>query len=134
MCNEAVCNNPAVFLLVPDCFKTEEMCDKALEGGPWSLYGIPDNIKTQEMCNKAVEDDSSSFQFAPDRFVTQEQLDIWFDDNYWYHNDEIIEWYKGYQKRKAQKAKIKEELLPITWHPDRVMDWCMSEDYKRPWK
>ena len=28
---------------------------------------------------------------------------------------------KGYQKRKAQKAKIKEELLPIAWHPDRVI-------------
>ena len=24
--------------------------------------------------------------------------------------------------------------MPITWHPDRVMDWCMSEDEKRWWK
>ena len=28
-------------------------------------------------------------------------------------------------------AKIKEELLPIAWHPNRVMDWCMSEDEKK---
>ena len=37
----------------------------------------------------------------------------------------------GKKKRRAQTAKIKEELLPIAWHPDRVMDWCMSEDEKR---
>ena len=27
--------------------------------------------------------------------------------------NELIEWYNGYQKRKSQKAKIKEELLLI---------------------
>ena len=31
-------------------------------------------------------------------------------------------------RRKAQNSKIKEELLPIAWHPNRVKDWCMSED------
>ena len=40
-------------------------------------------------------------------------------------------WLKGYNQRKAQKAKIKEELLPIAWHPDRVIDWCFSEDKKK---
>ena len=50
------------------------------------------------------------------------------------YDDEIIEWYDGYQRRKDQKAKIKEELLCTAWHPDRVMDWCMSEDEKMPWK
>ena len=39
-------------------------------------------------------------------------------------------WYEGHRKRKAQKAEIIEELLPIAWHPNRVMDWCMSEDQK----
>ena len=68
-------------------------------------------------------------QFVPDWFVTQQQLDIWYDNDYVYNNgNQIIEWYKGYQKRKAQKAKIKEELLPIAWHPDRVINWCVSED------
>ena len=43
-------------------------------------------------------------------------------------------WYEGHRKRKAQKAKIIEELLPIAWHPNRVMDWCMSEDQKGPRK
>ena len=47
----------------------------------------------------------------------------------WHNNAFIIKWYHGYQKRKSQKAKIKEELLPIVWHPNRVMKWCMSENY-----
>ena len=74
------------------------------------------------------------YSLSFDWFVTQEQLDIRFDDDYWYHTDENIEWYKGYEKCKAQKAKIKEGLLPIAWHPDRMRDWCMSEDKKGRWK
>ena len=35
------------------------------------------------------------------------------------------------KNRKAQKAKIKEELLPIAWHPLRWWDWCVPEDEKR---
>ena len=34
-------------------------------------------------------------------------------------------------KRKAEKAKIKEELFSITWHPSRYWDWFMSEDGKK---
>ena len=36
----------------------------------------------------------------------------------------------AYKKRKEQKAQIKEELLPIVMHPDRVVDWCFDEDEK----
>ena len=128
MCDDAIYNNPAVLFLILDRSKTKDMCIKALEVDPWSLHDIPDNLKAEEMCNKAVEGDPSSLQYVPTCFVTQQQLGIWFDDDYWYQDDDMIEWYKGYQKRKAQKAKIKEELLPIAWHPDRVMDWCMSGD------
>ena len=67
-------------------------------------------------------------QFVSDWFVSQQQLDVWYDDDYWYHDDEVIEWYDEHKKRKAQKTKIKEELMPIAWYLDRVMDWCMSEN------
>ena len=86
------------------------------------------------MCIKAVRDYLFYLQFVPDWFVTKEQIDIWYDDDYVYNDNEMIKWYDGYQKRKAQKAKIKEELLLIAWHSDRVKDWCMSEDEKRWWK
>ena len=62
------------------------------------------------------------------------QLKIWDDDDDHCHDHELNKWYEGHRKRKTEKAKIKEELLPIAWHPDRVMDWCMSEDEKRRWK
>ena len=125
---------PQYFFLVPDSFKTQEVCDKALDVDPWSLYNVPDQFKTQEMYDKAVKDDPSSLQFVPDWFVTQQKIHAWYDDDYWYDNHEMIEWYDSYKKRKAQKSKIKEEILPISWYPSRVMDWCMSEDENRRWK
>ena len=86
------------------------------------------------MCDKAIKYDSSSLQFIPDQFVTQQQLDVWFDDDYWYYDDDITEWYEGYKKSKAQKFSIKEELLTIAWHSSRWWDQCVPEDEKRPWK
>ena len=83
------------------------------------------------MCDEAVGGDIFSLICVPDWFVTQEQIEIWHDDDDYCDDDEIIEWYDGYKKCKAQKAKIKEEPLPIAWHPNRVMNWCMSEDEKR---
>ena len=55
-------------------------------------------------------------QFVPDWFVTEQQIKIWHDSDNWHDDDELIEWYDGYKKHKAQKEKIKEELLPIIWH------------------
>ena len=72
-----------------------------------------------------------SLHFVPDVFVRQQQLDIWYDDYYVYNDNQMIKWYEGYKKRKAQKSKNKERVSPAAWHPDRVMDWCMSEDEKR---
>ena len=86
------------------------------------------------MCNEAVGWHLYLLQHVPDWFLTQQQIKIWHDDDYWHNNDFIVEWYYGYQKWKGQKALIKKGLLPIAWHPNRVMDWCMSEDEKRRWK
>ena len=83
------------------------------------------------MCDKAVRDYLFSLQYVPDWFVTQQKKDIWYDDDYVYNYNEMIKWYDGYKKRKAQKASIKEELLPITWDPSRWWDWCVSEDEKK---
>ena len=58
-----------------------------------------------------------SLRFVPDWFVTQQQIDIWYDDDYIYNDNEMINWYDGYRRRKVQKSKIKEELMLIAWHP-----------------
>ena len=47
------------------------------------------------------------------------QDDYYDDDGDHQDDDKFFEWYDGYKKRKAQKVKIKEELLPIIWHPSR---------------
>ena len=122
-------DEPEALKYVPDHHKTEKMCKEAVRRESRSLYDVPDYFKTPKMCDQAVA--SSSLQFISDWFVTQEQLKIWYDDDYWDKSAFIIQWYDDYKKRKAQKAKIKEELLPIAWHPSRYWDWCISEDEKK---
>ena len=49
------------------------------------------------------------------------------DDN----EDNFFKLYNAYKKRKAQKASIKEELIPIAWPPSRWWNWCIPEDEKK---
>ena len=126
--------NPAAFFLVPDRFKIHKMCNDAIDVDPWQLKDVPIHFKTQKMFDDVVQRDSYSLQFVPDWFVTGQQMKIWADDDDYYNDDELIEWHKRYKKRKAQKASLKEKLLPTAWLPDCVKDWCMSEDEKRQWK
>ena len=75
--------------------------------------------------------DPYSLQIFSDCFVTQQQLKIWYDDDDYCNDDELIEWYEGHKGRRTQKAQIKKDLMPIAWHPSRYSDWCMSEDEKQ---
>ena len=79
------------------------------------MWFVPDRYKTQEMCDETVEKVSWSLEYVPNWFVTQGQI-LWRDDNDYCNDDRLIEWYEGYQNRKAQKASIKKELIPITWN------------------
>ena len=98
---------PVAFFLIPNRFKTQEMCIRAVKVDPWQLIDVPDwFVVVQGMWYEDFDDD----------------------------DDVHIEWYHDYQKRRAQKTKIKDELVPIAWHPNRVMDWCMSKDEKGWWK
>ena len=98
------------------------------------MKNVPDYLKTQKMCDDVVPKFSYSLQFVSDWFFTEEQIDVWYYDDQYCDDDVLIEWYNDYQRRKAQETSIKDELTPIAWHPDRVKDWCMLEDEKRPWK
>ena len=82
---------------ISDDFKTQEICEKAVEVNAWRLYVVPDHFKNQEVGNKAIEADPYKLKDVPDWFVTQQQIDIWYDDDYFCHDDEIIEWYEGYK-------------------------------------
>ena len=107
------------------------MCKRVVEENPRLLKYVPDRFKTKEICDKAVKEDRDSLQYVPDYFMTQQQLKLWCNNDDWYDDDEIIEWYEGYQKRKAQKAKIEKGLMPIAWYPSRWWDWCILEDEKQ---
>ena len=41
---------------------------------------------------------------------------------------------KVVEKRKAQKAKLKEELMRVAWHPSRWWDSCVPENEKKETK
>ena len=115
MCEKAVEDEPETLEFVPDHFKSLGMCEKVVEERPYLLQCVPDHLKSQEMYEKLFEEDPYSLIHFPDWFVTPQQIGLWRDSKYRV-DDKIIKWYKGYQKRKAQKAKIKEELLPIACH------------------
>ena len=108
-----MCTMPNAFHRIPDHFKTQEMCIKAVEVDPSFLQLVSDHFKTQEICDKAVRGDSS-LQFVPDWFVTREGLYMSYDDIEYCDDDDdddddedkFFEWYDGYKKRNAQKAKI----------------------------
>ena len=115
MCERAIEDESRLLEYIPNYFKTQEMCERVFENYSYNLKFVPDHVKTQWMCKGAVEKYLLTLIFITDWFVTQEQIDIWHDDDEYCNDDEIIEWYKSYQKRKAQKASIKEELMPIAW-------------------
>ena len=56
---------------------------------------------------------------------------VWHDNDDYCNDDGLIELYDGYKARKAQKASIKEGLLPIAWHPSRYWNWCVPEDERK---
>ena len=53
--------------------------------------------------------------------MTNQQIKIRHNNQDYCNDDGLIEWYKGYQKRKTQKAQIKKELKPTAWQPARLL-------------
>ena len=107
------------------------MSDEAVRREPYKLDYSPDQFKTKEMCNEAIPRKPWLLKYVSDWLVTQKQVKIWHDDDYYCNDNKLVEWYEGYKKLKAQKAQIKEELIPIGWHPSRWWDWCVPEDEKK---
>ena len=64
------------------------------------------------------------------KYETQQQIKLWHDNDDYHDHNCFIKWYDCYKKRKDQKARIKEKLMPIAWHPARWLDGCMPRDEK----
>ena len=43
----------------------------------------------------------------------------------------LLAWHIRFEKCKAFKKKMSEELMPIAWHPKSSWNFCMSEDEKK---
>ena len=43
----------------------------------------------------------------------------------------LLAWHIKFEKRKALKKDINEELMLVAWHPKRWWNFCMSEDEKK---
>ena len=123
MSNEVMHARKSAFFLISDRFKNQEMCIKAVEINSWQLG----NFKSQKNCDAVVGEDPYSLQFIPYWFVKLKE--IRYDD--FDNDDELITWYEGYKRCRTHKAKVKEELMPITWHHTRMRGWCMTEDKKK---
>ena len=107
------------------------MCNKAVDDCPRMLGDVPDHLKAREMLEKAVKKYLWLLKYVLDWFVTHQQIKTWHDNDDYCNDDQLIKWYDGYKKRKAQKTQIKEELMLIAWHPSRWWDWCIPEDEKK---
>ena len=127
MCNEAVQRAPWTLVWVSAWLLTQQMCNEAVQSYPWTLEHVPDQYKTQEMCNEAVQREPEVLEHVLDWFVTLQKM--WYEE--FDDDDELITWRDAYMKCKAQKAKIKEELMPVAWHPDQWWNWCVPEDEKK---
>ena len=92
------------------------MRSKEMDIEPCFLRLVPDRLKTPGICDKVKHNKPWLLKYVPKWFVTRQQLNLWDDHCI---NDGYIKWYEGYKKRKSQKASIKEDLMPITWHPSR---------------
>ena len=97
MCHEAVEEYPCQLHHVSDQFKTKGMCEKVVRRVPYTLDYVLDQYKTQEMCDDAVRRKPWLLEYVPDWFATKQQIKSCY----------------GHEKRRTQKAKIKEELMHV---------------------
>ena len=138
MYQKVVEETPCLLRCIPDRFKTEMMCNEVVRRVPRSLVYVPDCFKTLEMCKKVVGA-GGLLKDVPDWLVKREWIDMqrneYYDDDNdkhsWHDKYNFFEWCDDYKKQKVQKASIKEELMPIAWHPSRWWDWCIPEDEKK---
>ena len=43
----------------------------------------------------------------------------------------LLAWHIKFEKRKALKKELNDELMPIVWYPERWWNFCESEDDKK---
>ena len=121
MCGEAVDGFLPTLIFVPDWFVSNKMIKNLFT----ALYA-DENIFYEDFvwfnCNK--------ISVLTNINLNNINLDNNFDED---DLDTIIlirplAWHIKFEKLKALKRELNEELMPVAWHPSR---WCVSKDEKK---
>ena len=134
MCDKIISDNPFSLRFVPDQYKTQQMCDKPVDDCLAALKLVSDWFVTSKMIKKlftALYADENIFylneNFGNFIFNCNEMgvLNIAlncinFDDNNFDEDDpdpvihvRILAWHIKFEKRKALKKELSEELMPV---------------------
>ena len=96
------------------------------------LRCVPDLLRHK----KCVMEDGSMLRFVPANFIKDFMFQRFLRKgrNTPYGVEVVNNIIERLRLRKFLKSKIYNELLPISWHPDRVIDWCFDEEEKKDLK
>ena len=73
------------------------------------------------MCEKAVKKYLWLLKYVPDYFVTDEQIKIWHGNDEYCNDNDMIEWFEGYQIRKAKKSLNKRRTSTHSLAPIKAL-------------
>ena len=141
MCDKIISDNPFLSRYVPDQYKTQQLCDKTVDDCLVALKFVPDWFVTSKIIKKLftalhahenilyLNEDSSNVVFSCNEMVSL-NLDlncINLDANNFDEDDydtiisvRLLAWHAKFEKCKALKKDISEELVPVVWHPNRL--------------
>ena len=145
MCDRVVSENPFLIVYCPDKYIAQKMCDNALIKliPDWFITGqIIKDLFTPLYADENIlyfNEDSGNVVFSCNEMgifnvdLNNTNLDNNIDEDY---PDTVIHirllaWHIRFEKCKAYKKMISEELIPIAWHPKRWWNFCMSEDVEK---
>ena len=151
MCDSVLSEDPFLIVYFLDKYITQKMCDDAVGDSLATLKLIPYWPVTSKMIKglfTALYADENILYFneySGNVVFSCNEIGILnidlnnnnLDNNFDEDDPDIIilirllAWHIKFEKRKALKTKITEELIPITWHPKRWWNLCMPEDEKK---
>ena len=135
----------------PNKHITQKMCDDAVDDFVRTLNFVSDWFVTSKMIKilfPALYVDENILYFDKDfgnvvfnynemSILNIDLKNINLDNNFdeddpgTFSHVRRLAWHIKFEKHKALKKELNEELMPVAWHSNRWRDWCVSEDEKK---
>ena len=127
MCDEAFDNFLPTLNFVPDWFVKSKMIKKLFT----VLYADENIVYFDEDFGNVIFSCNEMVILNTD--LNDSNLDNNFDedDTGAVIHISLLAWLIKFEKHKALKKMLNEELMPVAWHPSTWWDWCVSEDEKK---